>query len=299
MTSTPRVSVVIPTHNRSGSLVEAVASVLAQTFGDHEILVCDDGSTDDTAARMAALSSSVRYLRLDHTGSPARTRNAGIARARGALVAFLDDDDVWHPRKLALQVAALDADPGAGLSYTDAELLQPDGTVVAGALSVEERGDGRLFARLLRNCFIHPSTAVVRRDVLARTGPFDPGLHISEDYDLWLRLARVTRAVCVPEPLARVRRQPGSHSERSGARAYEDAIRAVARHVAGDGLSLGDRIRCRAALARLHTGAAAAAARDGDAASARSQSLRALRLNPLRPGAWSALVRRPGAAAPG
>jgi glycosyltransferase involved in cell wall biosynthesis len=291
MATAPRVSVVVSTHDRASLLVEAVESVLRQSLHDLEILVCDDGSTDETAARVTALRGPIRYLRLEHTGSPARARNRGIECARGELLAFLDDDDLWHPEKLARQAAALDAEPAAGVAYTDARLLFSDGSLSGTLLSAEERRSGPLFSRLLRNCFLHPSTVLVRRDALARAGGFDESLFISEDYDLFLRLARVTRGVCVPEPLVHVRRHPASHSERSGVRSYEDAIRVLERQRGSGTLTLAERLGCRAAVARLHGRAARVALESGDPAAARRHSRRSLRLNPVQRPAWSMLWR--------
>ncbi|HUE97232.1 MAG TPA: glycosyltransferase family A protein, partial [Longimicrobiaceae bacterium] len=126
--SAPRVSVLIPTYDRRSWLAGAVESVLGQTFRDLEVIVCDDGSTDDPSDLLSGYGARVRHLRFEHTGSPGGTRNRGLEVARGELIAFLDDDDLWDPEKLALQVAVMDANPAAGLVYTDARLLLPDGS---------------------------------------------------------------------------------------------------------------------------------------------------------------------------
>src|SRR5262245_15747118 len=111
------VSVVIPTYNCGRLVTEAVDSVLGQTVPPAEVIVVDDGSQDDTAERLAAYAGRVRYLRQENQGVAA-ARNCGVAASGGEVVAFLDADDVWHPRKLEFQLAALDRHPGLGLLGT-------------------------------------------------------------------------------------------------------------------------------------------------------------------------------------
>lgn len=285
----PCVSVIIPTYNRAPLLQCALDSVLCQSYRDWEVLVCDDGSADETAASLGSAVFPVRYLRLDHTGSLGRTRNSGIQNSRGEFIAFLDDDDFWHPFKLERQVAALQADPAAGVAYTDAQLLLPDGSLSPPVLSSKEKRPGRLFSRLLQNCFFHPSTVMVRRDLLIAAGAFDESLYTGEDLDLWLRLASMTREVCVPEPLVTIRRHAFSHSTGSGLQAFENAIEVIERQRREGRLSFRERVGCRAAIARLHARASVAALESHDAAAARFHSRRALEINPLQRRAWSVL----------
>src|SRR5262245_8218338 len=115
----PRVSVVIPTYNRARDLRRCLDSLVAQSFRDFEVLVCDDGSTDDTATVAAAFEArlDLTYHWAENFGGPARPRNTGLNRARGAYVAFLDSDDWWAPRKLQMSVLRLDA--GADVVYHD------------------------------------------------------------------------------------------------------------------------------------------------------------------------------------
>jgi glycosyltransferase involved in cell wall biosynthesis len=107
----PRVSVVLPTYNRADYLEEALESVLAQTFADFEVVVVDDGSTDDTPARLARYGERIRVIRQENRGVGA-ARNRGIEAARGRYVAFIDNDDLWHPRKLEVQHAFMASHPG-------------------------------------------------------------------------------------------------------------------------------------------------------------------------------------------
>ncbi|MCU0759897.1 MAG: glycosyltransferase family 2 protein [Steroidobacteraceae bacterium] len=199
----PRVSVVIPTRNRAALLRRALESVFAQGFVDHEVLVVDDASTDDTAALLAGWPDPrLRVLRQPAAGGGPRARNRGIEASRGEFVAFLDDDDEWLPRKLALQVARFDA-PGPPL------VLVHCGTDLVSARS------GRLVHRFdvadrpmtctdfLRELPFTTSNAMVRRSSLQAIGGFDETLAGAQDRDLWIRLARIGAVGAVPEVLLR------------------------------------------------------------------------------------------------
>ena len=182
-----RVSVVIPTYNSGPLVVEAVASVLAQTRPADEVLVVDDGSTDDTAERMAALGPSVRCVYKEN-GGVSTARNRGVAEATGEWIAFLDADDVWHPRKLEIQLSAL-------ARRTDLALLgtrlypwpgtHPD----PGARAAEDVDEIRFERLVVRNALV-TSTIVARAEALRAAGPFDTQLSGPEDYDLWLRMVQ-------------------------------------------------------------------------------------------------------------
>ena len=290
MTGTPRVTVVIPTYNRAALLLETVDSVLRQSFADLEVIVCDDGSTDDTAARVRSLGARVRYLGLGHTGRPGAPRNRGIAAARGELIAFVDDDDLWEPDKLARQVALIDGG-GVNLVYTDRRLLFDDGSRSEPVASPAPVGPDRLTDVLLQGQF--PSVCTVRMDraLLERVNGFDETLVTGEDFDLWLRVAPLARAARVAEPLVLVRRRPGTLSDRSGPLAFENAIRLLERSLAAGDLHPDQQRQCRATLARLNARLAALLARRGDAAPAVRASLRALRDAPAGRAGWTALVR--------
>src|SRR5262245_57535681 len=112
----PEVSVIIPAYNAGRTISAALQSVFAQTFRDFEVIVVDDGSTDDTAARVAEWSKAIHYVRQRNRG-PAHARNEGVARAKGRLIAFLDADDIWFPRKLQRQVLYFDRFPATGLLH--------------------------------------------------------------------------------------------------------------------------------------------------------------------------------------
>jgi glycosyltransferase involved in cell wall biosynthesis len=200
------VSVVIPTYNCAAYLVEAVRSVLGQTYPHVEVLVVDDGSTDGTVAALQPFGERIRLFRQDRQG-PSVARNRAVLHAQGTYIAFLDADDVWLPEKLARQVDLLNRHPDVVLCYTD--YRRGSGESLAGEAQLknyQHPGLGDAFYPLFRNNFIHTSSVLVRREVLARSGLFDPSLRGSEDIELWLRLARLGPFVGVDEVLVAVRR---------------------------------------------------------------------------------------------
>jgi glycosyltransferase involved in cell wall biosynthesis len=194
----PLVSVVIPTYNRAPLLGRALASVAAQTFRDHEIVVVDDGSTDDTHAVVRGLAAPVRLLVQANAGVSA-ARNRGVAEARGEWIAFLDSDDCWLPEKLARQVAFVAADPTVVACQTE-ELWIRNGVRVNPARH-HRKPSGDIFPASLALCLVSPSAVMLRRETLRALGGFDEGLPACEDYDLWLRLSLHAPVHLVAEPL--------------------------------------------------------------------------------------------------
>ncbi|MFO7708553.1 MAG: glycosyltransferase [Desulfobacterales bacterium] len=181
----PAVSVVIPTYNRAWCLAEAVGSVLSQEFRSFELIVVDDGSTDDTPRLLAGYGDAVRTLRQENRGVSA-ARNAGIDAARAELVAFLDSDDLWLPGKLSRQIDFFASHPEVLICQTE-ELWVRSGRRVNPGKRHRKRG-GMIFEPSLELCLVSPSAVMVRRGLFERVGRFDEGLPACEDYDLWLRV---------------------------------------------------------------------------------------------------------------
>lgn len=200
---TPSVTVVIPTYNLALLLPGAIASVRAQQWPNLEIIVVDDGSTDDTESVLHALAGDgdLRWLRQENAGAAA-ARNRGIVEAKGEWVAFLDADDFWLPGKLAAQFSELEIRPDAVFSYTDVTLRS-----ATGQESDLECGnaDRPLLTQLLGGNLFATPTVLVRRDCLLEVGLFDARLRTGEDWDMWMRLAAHFEHVRVARPLTVVR----------------------------------------------------------------------------------------------
>ena len=198
----PRVSVVIPTHNRAGLVVRAIRSVLDQTMADLELIIVDDASTDGTAAIVAQVNDArLQFVRLAENGRQSRAMNEGVRRARAEWVAFLDDDDEWLPHKLSAQLARLAEVPNASAVYCRCNVQTSEGLRTAISRPTLPEGD-ITDALLSRRMLITPSGYMVRRDALIEAGGFDEALFASQDMDLWLRLCQAGhRFAIVPEPL--------------------------------------------------------------------------------------------------
>jgi glycosyltransferase involved in cell wall biosynthesis len=204
------VSVVIPTYNYGHYVTEAVESALAQTYPAVEVIVIDDGSTDDTRQRLAPFGEGIRYVYQENQGLSA-ARNTGIREARGRFVAFLDSDDRFHPRKLELQMEAFARGPELGLvgtvSLSDEPLTwgdTPPSPQTLIALTLDDLVIGSPFP---------PSSALARAECFAAVGTFDTALRSAEDRDLWIRIGTRFPVARVATPLTWYRQTPGSMSK--------------------------------------------------------------------------------------
>jgi len=201
----PKVTVIIPAYNRERYIGEAIASVLAQTAGDLELVVVDDGSTDGTAAVVAAVADPrVRLLSGAHRGISA-AMNRGLAAAHGAYVARCDSDDVWLPALLATLVPILDATPALAAVTARGEYMDADGRPTGHLLGTAPRFAEDALASLLWDDFTCNIATVARRRSVEAVGGYDESLPTNEDWDLWLRLARRAPITSVDRVLARAR----------------------------------------------------------------------------------------------
>jgi glycosyltransferase involved in cell wall biosynthesis len=187
----PLVSVVIPAYNVGSLIAQTLDSVFAQHHRNFEVLVVNDGSPDTPVleAALAPYRDRITYIVQKNAG-PSAARNAGIERARGELIAFLDGDDIWLPQYLSVQVARANADPGAAVFHGDAEVIG-DPTAAGMTLRQLNRSGGEAsFAAIVTERYtLTTSCTVIRREWWHRMGGFDPALRRSEDFDLWLRIA--------------------------------------------------------------------------------------------------------------
>lgn len=204
----PSVSVILPSRDRPIEVRRAAATVIAQTFPDWELLIVDDGS--DPAADvigLEALDPRITVLRNEVATGVSQARNRGVAAAQGDWLAFLDDDDVWHPRKLEAQLAAAERED-ATFVYTSATVVESGFHRVYVQDAVAD--EGYELALMDTNVVRAPSSVMVRAEAMAQTDGFDPELSVVADWDMWLRLSEHVHATAVTEPLTGVIEHPDS-----------------------------------------------------------------------------------------
>ena len=201
----PHVSVVVPTYNRANYLAQTLDSILAQTFQDFEIIIADDGSTDNTAEVVRAYDNArIHYHLLEHGGLPAAL-NQGLRAARGKYIGRIDSDDVWLPTLLAELVPVLENDARLGIVYARAQGMDANSEPLTQLLGLPERFPGETLKSLVYGDFITPIALVISSQAIAQAGGYDESLHGNEDWDLWLRIARNYGVAYVPRVLARYR----------------------------------------------------------------------------------------------
>jgi glycosyltransferase involved in cell wall biosynthesis len=194
----PLVSIIIPTYNRSSLLLEAVGSVLQQTFKDFELIVVDDGSTDGTAEALKKDKDRLTVHYQANQGVSA-ARNQGLRLARGRWIAFLDSDDLWLPKKLETQMGFFSRHEEAVISQTE-EIWVRNGRRV-NPQKKHRKYSGDIFAPSLDLCLVSPSAVMIKRDVFDAVGFFDESLPACEDYDLWLRISAQWPVYLINQPL--------------------------------------------------------------------------------------------------
>jgi glycosyltransferase involved in cell wall biosynthesis len=211
MLAQPLISVIITSYNQARFVTYTVTSVLEQTYSPLEVIVVDDGSTDETKAELAPYLDKIRYIYQLNQGVSV-ARNTGIKAAKGELIAFLDGDDLWLPHKLALQVECLEKSRDVGLVHSNVSYFGANDEgerQTKGALTTYA---GDCYAELLLRNRITTSSVLVRRDCLKQVGLFDEGIRkaSTEDYDLWIRIARYFEFAYVPDPVVLYRVHPNN-----------------------------------------------------------------------------------------
>jgi glycosyltransferase involved in cell wall biosynthesis len=188
--SRPTVSVIIPTHNRANLLERAIRSVLVQTFEDFELLIVDDASTDNTHEIVESIGDTrIRYIRLKKNSGAPIARNTGIKKSRGKFIAFLDDDDEWLPIRLEAQLKKFEKlDDSFGVVYGGFYYVSQESGKILGKNIPKFRGDVHQY--LLKENFIGSPTLLIKRKCFKKAGLFDPKLTSSQDWDMWLRIAK-------------------------------------------------------------------------------------------------------------
>jgi glycosyltransferase involved in cell wall biosynthesis len=219
-----KVTVIIRTYNRAYIVADAIESALNQTYNDYEVLVVDDGSTDNTPEVVQRFQDSrLRYIRHERNRGVGAACNTGVAQAQGELIAFLDSDDLWKPEKLARQVACMLRHQEVDAVFSDIEIMEDTGTVpsliaLMGSFSKLLAKDRKqeeyvfsarqLYLCLLEEVPIKPTVLLVKREIFQKVGPFDLTALGCEDWEFLLRLARVACFGYVDAPLGIQRRTP-------------------------------------------------------------------------------------------
>lgn len=205
-----KITALIPTYNCERYICETVDSVLAQTYPAHEVIVVDDGSTDQTQAVLTRYGPRIKYIRQANAGPPA-ARNTGIAQATGDFIALLDSDDLWVPEKLQRQVDYLESHSACGLIYTDMKTFDESG-IIEESVKVSRNltlPSGHIFPQMFAETLFQTSAVLIRKACIDAVGPFDTSLRMGDDYELFLRISRHYELGYVDEPLVLYRQHPG------------------------------------------------------------------------------------------
>lgn len=208
----PIVSVIIPTYNRCSLLKAALESIFAQTVKDIEIILIDDGSNDGTLTYLKSVTDTrIKVINTLRTGA-AQSRNIGIKEATGKYIAFCDSDDVWFPEKLERQLALFESDEPPLLVFGDARIMEGEKVTEQTVFSTQKPSRGDVFQLLLLDNFVPTSTVIFNKESFHKTPGFEMAFCPSEDYGLWLNLAKMGRFDFVKEEVAYYRRHKNQAS---------------------------------------------------------------------------------------
>ena len=273
----PKVSIIMPTHDRAELLKEAIKSVLAQTYQNWELIIVDDGSTDDTSdvvEHYRRLTPRIQYIYQAQYGV-SRARSRGLAFVQGTYVAFLDDDDLYLPKKLERQIAFLDAHPEAGLVYSSVEHVD----LRTETSRVIPTQPARTFLELVRGCTIQTSSVLVRKTCFDQVGTFRGDLLGCDDYEMWLRIAKEYPIAFLPERVA-VYRFHQSNLSYNWPQRYENLMNVFHGLLAKPGFSGTQRRAIRRSCARLSYTRASELVETGSVRQAAVYYAQAIRHNP-------------------
>ncbi|MFM7202891.1 MAG: glycosyltransferase family 2 protein [Myxococcota bacterium] len=282
----PTISVVIPTYNRATYLPLSVQSVLAQDVPVLEILIVDDGSTDNTAAVVAELEGPIRYLPQKNAG-PATARNHGIREAKGEWVAFLDSDDLWELGKLRRQLELASTDTRIGMVHGAARIIDKEGKLT-GELWTKPDYRGACFEKLSIANGVNASSVLVKRSLLEHVGGYDTQFAALENWELWLRLSLHCHFAYSEQPLSRYRIHGGNLIKDLSRtrRAYELLLK---KHM--EGAQSPPTFLRRRAYARFYEAFADGHVGRGEYHIAQQLFLKSLFLEPWQPDIWWRLFR--------
>lgn len=209
----------IPAYNAADYIAHALESVRAQTMQDFEVIVVDDGSTDNTHEVVKSILPAARYFTQSNQGAAA-ARNFGVAQARSELIAFLDSDDIWLPEKLMRQVQQFDRDRELAMAFTESVTFDEQGVYPNPYSKRERLMSGDLVRNIFLFSYVGTPTVMIRRDVFESVGGFDTNLRASEDDNLWIRVASTAKVILIDDVLVHVRLRSGSLTS-SGSTLYD------------------------------------------------------------------------------
>jgi glycosyltransferase involved in cell wall biosynthesis len=289
----PLVSVIIPTFNRPQFLTQAINSVLAQSYTNLEVIIADDGSTDDTPDVIVGYGDRVRPLYLPHSGKPSVGRNAAVQAARGELIAFLDDDDLWLPDKVGRDVDKFGANPKVGLRYGQFRLLFSDGAQSEPIIPPRHRLSGSIFSELISDCFMSSSAVTVRAGLIERCGGFNEAFEIIDEYDVWLKISQEQTADFEPDPLVLIRRHDREIHVSRRLAVHINSVRMFADLKVRGRLTWSQRLRIQYAIARRSAHAGMMLRDLGEHQRARSYFKQSAAAYPFQKHAWMELAGFP------
>jgi glycosyltransferase involved in cell wall biosynthesis len=198
------VSVIIPTFNSGQYIKAALESVFNQTYKNIEVIVVDDGSTDNTRVVLEAFMKQIKYIYKEN-GGPASARNRGVKEAKGEFIAFLDADDMWLPEKIELQFGVFVKDQRIGLVSCNHHQIDEKGQILEESKHIHYLSQKVLFNVLLvKNVVSGGSNAIIKKECFDKVGLFDEHLHGTEDWDMWLRIAKYYDVKFVEQPLVKI-----------------------------------------------------------------------------------------------
>lgn len=193
-----KISVIITTYNRKNLLKRAIKSVLAQTYSHYNIIIVDDGSTDNTSELQILNDPRITYISQTNQGTSA-AKNTGIKESSAPFIAFLDSDDTWEKNKLAVQIKYMEENPSCKISYTEETWIR-NGKFV-NPKRIYHKAGGEIFDKTIQHCIIGISTIMIKRDLFEKIGTFDETLPVCEDYDLWIRIAAKHKIALIKQKL--------------------------------------------------------------------------------------------------
>ncbi len=220
----PKVSVIVATYNREKYLKEAIISVLEQTYCDFEIIVIDDGSTDNTHIMIESFQDPrLRYIKQENHGR-SHARNVGLHLSKGQYIAFLDSDDLYLMHKLALQISYLDTHPKVGMIYTSAYCIDDNGNFISHQYKAKVSGSIYHKIAFFIPVTITLPTVMLRRNIILKAGGFDEKMYRFEDTDLWRRISKITPIDAIDVYTCKLRTHAGNDIKMQNAQQLVNAV---------------------------------------------------------------------------